>query len=108
VIVSGPPAGDSPQRPDTEHHRLDTSRVAVPEQVSVAVRELVGEMRDGLLALAVGTGLQVMARSEAEVTAACGPRSRHDPDRAAVRHGHGAGSVTLSGGRISVERSGCG
>jgi transposase-like protein len=71
----------------------------------VALGELVGEMREGLLALAVGTGLQVMAAlMEADVTAACGPRSHHDPDRAAVRHGHGAGSVTLGGRRVRVER----
>jgi hypothetical protein len=35
---------------------------AVPDTVSAALAELAGEMREGLLALAVGTGLQVMAR----------------------------------------------
>ncbi len=30
---------------------------AVPEQVSVALGEIAGELREGLLALAVGTGL---------------------------------------------------
>ena len=39
--------------------------------------------REGLLALAVGVGPQVMAQlMEADVTAACGPRGKHDPDRA--------------------------
>src|SRR4051794_19896389 len=62
-------------------------------------------MREGLLALAVGTGLQVMAAiMEADVTAACGPKGRHDPERTAVRHGHGGGSVTLGGRRVPVER----
>src|SRR3954447_21371519 len=32
----------------------------VPERVSVAMAEIAGSMREGLLALAVGTGLQVM------------------------------------------------
>src|SRR3954471_2690694 len=41
---------------------------------------------------------------EADVTAVCGPKGRHDPDRAAVRHGHGAGSVSLGGRRVPVER----
>jgi putative transposase len=92
-------------RKQYQNEEIDTSRAAVPEQVSVALGELVGEMREGLLALAVGTGLQVMAAlMEADVTAACGPKGRHDPDRAAVRHGHGAGSVTLGGRRIPVER----
>jgi hypothetical protein len=59
----------------------------------------------GLLALAVGAGLQVMAAiMEEEVTAKCGPKGRHDPERTAVRHGHGAGSVTLGGRRVPVVR----
>ena len=92
-------------RKQYQNEEIDMSRAAVPEQVSVALGQLVGEMSEGLLALAVGTGLQVMAAlMEADVTAACGPRSHHDPDRAAVRHGHGAGSVTLGGRRIPVER----
>ena len=32
----------------------------VPDRVSVAMAEIAGSMREGLLALAVGTGLQVM------------------------------------------------
>jgi transposase-like protein len=44
------------------------------------------------------------ALMEADVTAACGPKGRHDPERAAVRHGRGAGSVTLGGRRVPVER----
>lgn len=34
--------------------------LAVPEQVSVAMDEIAADMREGLLALAVGAGLQVM------------------------------------------------
>jgi putative transposase len=84
---------------------LDTSQPTVPDTVSVALTELAGEMREGLLALAVGTGLQVMAAiMEEDVTAACGPRGRHDPDRIAVRHGHERGSVTLGGRRLPVTR----
>ena len=88
-----------------QNEEIDTSQSAVPEQVSVALAELAGEMREGLLALAVGTGLQVMAAiMEQDVTAVCGPKGRHDPDRAAVRHGRGVGSVTLGGRRVPVER----
>jgi putative transposase len=36
------------------------------------------------------------AMMEADVTAACRPKGRHDPERIAMRHGHGAGSVTLA------------
>ena len=84
---------------------IETSWPAVPEQVSVALAELAGEVQEGLLALAVGTGLQVMAAMmEADVTAACGPKGRHDPKRTATRHGHGVGSVSLGGRRVPVQR----
>jgi putative transposase len=92
-------------RKQYQNEEIDTSQPAVPEQVSVALGELAGELREGLLALAVGTGLQVMAAlMEADITAVCGPKGRHDPERAAVRHGHGAGSVSLGGRRVPVER----
>jgi putative transposase len=80
-------------------------RLAVPEAVSVSMAEIAEDVREGLLALAVGTGLQVMhALMDADVSAACGPRGRHDPGRAAVRHGSGKGSVSLGGRRVPVER----
>jgi len=92
-------------RKNYQNQEIDTSQPAVPESVSVALAELAGEMREGLLALAVGTGLQVMAAiMEQDVTAVCGPTGRHDPNRTATRHGSGAGSVTLGGRRVPVTR----
>jgi putative transposase len=92
-------------RKNYQNQEIDTRQPAVPDTVSVALSELAGEMREGLLALAVGTGLQVMAAiMEQDVAAACGPKGRHDPERTATRHGHGAGSVTLGGRRVPVER----
>ena len=86
-------------------NEFDTSALAVPERVSVAMAEIAADMREGLLALAVGAGLQVMAQlMEADVTAVCGPRGKHDPDRAATRHGTGRGSLTLGGRRVPVRR----
>jgi len=83
----------------------ETSALAVPEQVSVAMAEIAADMREGLLALAVGAGLQVMASlMEADVTAVCGPRGIHDRDRTATRHGTETGSVTLGGRRVPVTR----
>ena len=38
------------------------------------------------------------------MTAACGPRGRHDRDLAATRHGTGGGSVTLGGRRVPISR----
>ena len=83
----------------------DGADLAVPEQVSVVMAEIAGNMQEGLLALAVGAGLQVMsALMDADVTALAGPKGRHDAARTAVRHGTGPGSVTLGGRRVGVER----
>ncbi len=84
---------------------FDTSALAVPEQVSVAMAEITADMREGLLALAVGAGLQVMAQlMEADVSAVCGPRGKHNRERAGTRHGTERGSVTLGGRRVPVTR----
>ncbi len=79
--------------------------LTVPEHVTVAMAQIAGNMREGLLALAVGAGLQVMsAMMEADVTMLAGVKGKHDSDRAAVRHGHEHGSVTLGGRRVRVDR----
>ena len=65
--------------------------------------ELAGAVGDGLLALAVATGIQVMQTiMNEDVAAACGPRGRHDSDRTAVRHGkfHGTRAVENWGARV--------
>ena len=78
---------------------------ALPEQVTVAMSEIAESMQEGLLALAVGAGLQVMgALMDADVTALAGPKGRHDQARTAVRHGRERGSVTLGGRRVAVTR----
>jgi putative transposase len=83
----------------------DRAELQLPEQVTVAVAELAGAAREGLLALAVGTGLQVLQAMLAEdVVRLVGPKGRHNPDRAAVRHGSDPGQVTLGGRRVQVRR----
>jgi len=78
---------------------------ASPEQVVIAMREIAGAVEEGLLALAVATGMQVMTTMmEADVTGICGPKGRHNPERTAVRHGSEDGSVTLGGRRVPVRR----
>src|SRR5438034_925719 len=78
---------------------------AVPGQVIVSMAEIAESAKEGLLALAVGTGLQVMAAMFGEdVTQLCGPGSKHNPGRAGYRHGSEAGSVTLGGRRVAVTR----
>jgi putative transposase len=78
---------------------------SVPDVVSVAMGQIAADVREGLLAIAVGAGMQVLtAMMAADVQALCGPRGRHDPDRAAVRHGSEDGSVGLGGRRVPVRR----
>jgi len=79
--------------------------VAVPEQVIVSMAEIAESAKEGLLALAVGTGLQVMAAMFGEdAERLCGPEGKHNPGRAGYRHGSEAGSVTLGGRRVPVSR----
>jgi transposase-like protein len=79
--------------------------IAVPEQVIVSMAEIAESAKEGLLALAVGTGLQVMAAMFAEdAERLCGPEGKHNPERAGYRHGSEAGSVTLGGRRVAVTR----
>jgi len=79
--------------------------ILLPKSVSVAMEDIAGTMREGLLAMAVGAGLAVMqALMEESVTEACGPKGKHDPARRAVRHGSEEGSVTLGGRRVGVRR----
>jgi putative transposase len=78
---------------------------ALPQRVSVAMAEIAENMQEGLLALAVGAGLQVMAAlMEADVSALAGPKGKHDAGRTAVRHGRERGSVTLGGRRVAITR----
>ena len=78
---------------------------ALPERVSVAMTEIAENMHEGLLALAVGAGLQVMAAlMEADVTVLAGPKGKHNMTRTAVRHGRERGSVTLGGRRVPLTR----
>jgi putative transposase len=88
-------------------HRTATTghaKLELPEQVTVAA-ELAEAAREGLLALAVGTGLQVLEAMLAEdVARLVGPKGRHNPERTAVRHGSEAGRVTLGGRRVQVRR----
>jgi putative transposase len=79
--------------------------ISVPEQVIVSMAEIAESAREGLLALAVGTGLQVMtAMFDEDAAQLCGPGGKHNPDRAGYRHGSEAGSVTLGGRRVPVTR----
>src|SRR3954451_10537674 len=77
----------------------------VSPSVLEALGELAGAAKEGLLALSVGVGLGGLHELlEAEVDEVVGPKGKHNADRAAVRHGHDAGEVTLGGPRVAVSR----
>jgi putative transposase len=89
TVVTAPEASESP----------------LPPRIQEALGELVGAAREGLLALSVGVGLGVVHElMELEVDEVVGPKGKHDADRAAVRHGHEDGSMTLGGRRVAVRR----
>jgi putative transposase len=84
-----------------EQERIEGLAPAVTE----ALGELAGAAKEGLLALSVGVGLGVLHELlEAEVDEVVGPKGKHIRDRAAVRHGHESGEVTLGGRRVPVSR----
>jgi putative transposase len=87
----------------------DTTNAAalpdLPDEIALAMADIAGAAREGLLAMSVAAGMAVMAAMfEAEITEACGPKGTHNRGRAAVRHGSGRGSVTLGGRRVAVTR----
>src|SRR6266511_5934917 len=89
----------------TSSAEASTPKLTLPEEVSVALAEIAESATEGLLALAVGAGLQVLGTlMEESVTTLARPKGKHNPGRAAVRHGHEHGSVTLGGRRVAVQR----
>jgi putative transposase len=84
---------------------IDHAQLELPERVTVAVAELASAAREGCWPWPWGPGLQVLeAILDEDVARLVGPRGRHNPDRAAVRHGAELGQVTLGGRRVRVRR----
>ena len=81
-------------------------RIELPDRVSVELASLAGTVREGLLAFAVGVGMQVFRTMlEEDVAAVAGPKGRHDPaGRLAYRHGDQESSVVLGGRKVAVSR----
>jgi putative transposase len=92
-------------KPDAPGQLAELGVGDLPAEVRLALTDIAGAAREGLLAMSVAAGMAVMqAMLQAEITAACGPKGQHDPDRTAVRHGAGRGSVVLGGRRVPVTR----
>lgn len=79
--------------------------ITSPEHLQLALTDIAKSAQEGLLAMAVATGLAVMHElMEEEVAALAGPKGAHDPARAVYRHGHEDGQVTLGARRVKIRR----
>jgi putative transposase len=68
------------QTTDVQASMSSVLGLGVPEQVTVALAEIAESAKEGLLALAVGAGLQVMGTlMEESVVALAGPKGKHNP-----------------------------
>ena len=79
--------------------------VSLPEQVTVALQEVALDARAGLLAFAVGVGLEVFhTLLEENVSELVGQKGQHQLERQAYRHGHEPSSLTLGGRKVLVDK----
>jgi putative transposase len=73
--------------------------------VQLALLDVMEATKEGLMALAVQTGLRVIqVMMQEEVDALVGPKGKHNPKRKAVRHGKEKGFVVLGGRKVAVEK----
>src|SRR6266545_1803547 len=94
-------------RPRIVMDQLDLE--AFPEHVQVALAEVVGAAREGVLALSVACGLQVVTElMAADLERICGPKGKHDAGREAYRHGSERRLLPLGGALVGADVRGPG
>jgi len=77
----------------------------LPFEATVAMADVAGAMRDGLLAFSAAAGLVVMRQMlDAELAGIVGAKHAKVPDRVGNWHGTTTGQVVLGGRTVSVER----
>jgi putative transposase len=77
----------------------------VSDELRVALTDIAATAREGLLAMSVAVGLQVMAELMGDViTATVGLKHARLAHPTAVRHASTAGSVVLGGRKVAVRR----
>jgi hypothetical protein len=77
----------------------------LPTAATIALDDIAGAIREGLLAFSCSAGLLVVQQLMAEeMTSKVGPKGRHDPGRVATRNGTAPGSVALGGRTVPVDR----
>jgi transposase-like protein len=85
---------------------VETAGVAgLALEATVALADVAGAVKEGLLGFCADVGLMVMAQMlEVEMTARVGPKHAKIADREANWHGMTAGPVVLGGRKVSVSR----
>ena len=85
---------------------VNTANLAgLPLQATVALADLAGAVKEGLLGMCADVGLMVMAQMlDAEMTARVGPKHAKIPGRQANWHGTTQGPVVLGGRELTVTR----
>ena len=77
----------------------------LPFEAKVAMADVAGAMRDGLLAFSAAAGLVVMRQMlDAELASIVGAKHAKLPDRVGSWHGTTSGQVVLGGRTVSAER----
>jgi transposase-like protein len=84
----------------------EAARLAgLPLEATVALRDVAGAVKEGLLGFCADVGLVVMRQlMDAELTRRIGPKHAKLPGRTAYWHGTTTGSVVLGGRLVPVER----
>lgn len=83
----------------------EIGQLDLPDEVVASLSNIADVAREGLLALSVTAGLQVMAvMLEDERTQLCGPIHAKLPGREATRGGTTPSSVVLGGRKVPVAR----
>jgi transposase-like protein len=85
---------------------VETANLAgLPLEATVALADLAGAVKEGLLGFCADVGVMVMAQMlDAEMTARVGPKHAKIPGRQANWHGTTAGPVVLGGRQVTVSR----
>jgi transposase-like protein len=85
--------------------KKDERRQAESAQALLPIAALAFTLRRGLREFVVDSGIKALGELlEQERTALCGPRYRHEPERAAHRAGFAAGELAMGGRRVQVKR----
>jgi len=83
----------------------DTAKRESFEEEGTLPLRLVEVVRQDLRAFVVSQGMKALAEMlEEERAQLCGPRYRHDPERACSRAGYAPGELVMGGRRVSVPR----